>query len=55
MAQVFDHGQSPFGSNWFYYNTQLEQIKSFLQNNFLNETFEAAVYMEKAIEVLKSL
>ncbi|TWK50666.1 hypothetical protein CHCC14820_1803 [Bacillus paralicheniformis] len=52
---MFNHGGSPFGSNWFYYNTQLEQIKSFLKKSVFACTLtikKNAVYIEKVYNIL---
>lgn len=52
---VFNHGGSPFGSNWFYYNTQLEQIKSFLKKVHVACTLRIEknpVYIEKVYNIL---
>ncbi|TWJ80977.1 hypothetical protein CHCC20488_0639 [Bacillus paralicheniformis] len=52
---MFNHGGSPFGSNWFYYNTQLEQIKSFLKKSIFGCTLRIeknSVYIEKVYNIL---
>ncbi|BCE07105.1 hypothetical protein RSC2_00701 [Bacillus paralicheniformis] len=54
-VRVFNHGGSPFGSNWFYYNTQLEQIKSFLKKSIFGCTLRIeknSVYIEKVYNIL---